>query len=77
MNNSEAKKSNREKLNLNAILPQFMNKGRDSITPDIEVNPGESEFNKIATSDEDYDLDNDFDVIEDWAEDEKQESTKK
>ena len=54
-----------------------MNKGRDSSTPDIEVNPGESEFNKIATSDEDYDLDNDFDVIEDWAEDEKQESTKK
>ena len=52
-----------------------MNKGRDSSTPDIEVNPGESEFNKIATSDEDYDLDGDFDVIEDWSKDEKQEST--
>ena len=77
MNNNEAKKSNREQLNLNAILPQFMNKGRDSSTPDIEVNPGESEFNKIATSDEDYDLDNDFDVIEDWSKDEKQESTEK
>ena len=58
-----------------------MNKGRDSNaselkSADIEVNPGESEFNRKANNDDDdYELDDDdYDVIEDWAEDTKLES---
>ena len=59
-----------------------MNKDRESNaselkSADIEVNPGESEFNRKATNgDEDYELDedDDYDVIEDWAEDTKLES---